>query len=71
MDATRWTKGRNPYYADVVLDPSRLSDIVEGAGIPGVKDTKHGAELLPEDLGPAPDQVSEAAFETGGRPSPK
>ena len=29
-DAIRWRKERNPYYADVVLGPSRLADVVEG-----------------------------------------
>ena len=78
MDAPHWLKDRNPYYADVVLDPSRLADIVEGAEIPGVKDMHPAAECLPEDMGPAPDQVApgaevyEAAFETGWMlPPPK
>ena len=71
MDAPRGLKEHNPYYADVVPDPSRLSDIVEGAAIPGVKDMKP-VGFLPEDMGPARDQVApgfevaEAAFETGG-----
>ena len=30
MDAPRGLKEHNPYYADVVSDPSRLADIVEG-----------------------------------------
>ena len=76
MDAAHWPKEHNPYYADVVSDPSRIADIVEGAEIPGVKDMNPAAECLPEDMWPAPDQVapgaevSEAGFETGGMTTP-
>ena len=72
MDAIHWFKDHNPYYAEVVLDPSSLADIVEGADIPGVNDMNPGAACLTEDMGPAPEQVahgvevSGAAFETGG-----
>ena len=58
MDALHWLKAHNPYYSNVVLDPSRLADIVEGAEIHGVKELDPAAERLPEDMGPAPDQVA-------------
>ena len=63
---------KNPYYSDVALDPARLTGIVDGAEIPGVKDMDASTDRLPEDMGPAPDQVApvgegcEASFETGG-----
>ena len=56
MCAPHWLNERDPYYADVVSDPSRLADIVEGAEIPGVKDMKPAGGRLPEDMGPAPTQ---------------
>ena len=77
MESLHWLKGENPYYADVVLEPSRLVDIVDGAEIPGVRDMDPGNECSPDDMGPAPDQVApvgevfEAAFETGGDAPPR
>ena len=65
-------QGEKTHYADVVLDPSRIADIVEASEVPGAKDTQPGGKWLPEDMGPAPDQVApgvgvaEAAFGTGG-----
>ena len=76
-DAIRWLNGGNPYYADVVFAPSRLAYIVGGAETPGARDMDPGRECLPDDMGPAPDQVvpvgevSEAAFETGGDAPPR
>ena len=72
MEAHYWPKERNPYYDDVFLDPVGLSGIVDGAEIPGVKDMDAAKESLPDDMGPAPEQVApvgevcEASFETGG-----
>ena len=42
MGALYWIKEKNPYYADVALDPARLTGIVDGAEIPGVKDLGGG-----------------------------
>ena len=76
MGPLHWPKGA-PYYADVVFDPIGLSEIVDEAEIHGVKDMGPAKECLPDDMGPAPDQVapvgevSEAPFETGGCFPPK
>ena len=36
LDAMRWMREHIPYYADVVVGPSRLATLVEGSEIPGV-----------------------------------
>ena len=71
LAALYWLNDHNPYYADVKVDPNRLASDSEASGIPCVKDMVHGAVLLPEDKGPAPDQIAavgyhgEEAYETG------
>ena len=54
MDAPRWLMGRTPYYADVVLGPSRLAEIVEGAEIPDLKDMNHGEGMSARRHGAGP-----------------
>ena len=77
MGSTQWLMEKNHYYADVVSDPTRIADIVDGAEIPGVSDMDPGNECLPDDMGPAPDQVSLSArylrplSRLGGCSSPK
>ena len=72
MGSPHWLKEENPYYADVVLGPIRISEIADGAETPGVKGTGQAKECLPDDMRPSPDlvapvgDVSEAAFESGG-----
>ena len=71
-EALYWLKGHGPYYADVKVDPSRLASVTEWSEMPGARDMAPGADLLPEDKGPAPDQIAdggfsgEEAYETGG-----
>ena len=72
-----WLKEEDTHYADVVFPPIRISDIVGGAEIDGFKNMDPEKDCLPDDMAPAPDQVAPvgevfaAAFETGGRSSPK
>ena len=42
IDALRWLKTHNPYYADFTIDHSRLGFIPEGAQIHGVQDLDPG-----------------------------
>ena len=71
LDAMRWLKGHNPYYADVVAGPLRFADSVDGGEIDCVRDLDPKAGFPPDDKGPSTDQVgpavevSEAEFETG------
>ena len=77
MDALYWPQENNPYYADAAYGPSRFADVVEGAVIPCDIDMAPEKQCLPEDMGPAPDQVapvrevSADAVETWGGSSPK
>ena len=61
IDALRWLKTHNPYYADVAIDHSRLDFIPEGAEIPGVQDWEPGGPLYPRTKGLPPTRQKQGA----------